>query len=78
MKRLRRALTAIRNDKWLCVATVVITAFIFGALMATPTPWYIWVGLLSYYPLFVLGTAYLDAGDNGWLYPGIKDEEADS
>lgn len=78
MKRLRRALASIRNDKWLCVATVAITTLVCISLIATPSPWYVWAGLLSYYPLFVLGIAYLDVGDNNWLYPGIEDDKENS
>lgn len=78
MNDLRTALKAILRDKLLCVVTVGITALVLMSLLATPSPWYVWVGLLSYYPVFVLFTSWLDVNDKRWLYPGLKDEEADS
>lgn len=78
MSRLSKAVKAIFRDKLLCISLLAISGLVFASLVATSSPWYVWAGLLLYYPVFILFTAWLDAGDNKWLYPGIKDDKEDS
>lgn len=78
MKSLRLAIREILKDKLLLLSTIAITLVIYASLIVTPSPWYVCLGLLSYYPGFVLFTTWLDVSDKRWLYPGIKDDEENS